>query len=199
MGLIAASWRFPIRFGRQRKFYFDTTFLLAAVLFLAPVIAVPLCAAGTVLGQLLRGRSTAEVAFNSSQSAFQALLAGIALQWTGWAPMDDHRLGELMGALFLAGAIAYAVNTLLVNTMISLQSGDDLVSIVAPGNLLPGRTELWTQILQILGAGVVFGFLHEGLAVEALGATVGFAAVAMIVSLGRRISRPQAGIGSPHI
>jgi hypothetical protein len=195
--LIGVSWRFPIPFGRRRKFYFDTTFLLAAVLFLQPEIAIPVCAAGTVLGQLLCKRSGAEIAFNGVQSAFQALAASLAISTLGWSwSSGSTRLSELLPALLVAGVIVYLVNTLLVNAMIAFQSGDPISTIWSPAQLRPGRSELASHLLQILGAGAVFGMLLEGHAGEAFAALLAACTLAALQWSLRKHVRPQASAGN---
>jgi hypothetical protein len=196
LALVGVSWRFPIPFGRRRKLYFDTTFLLAAVLFLAPEIAIPVCAAGTVLGQVLCKRSGAEIAFNGAQSAFQALAASLAISTLGWSwSIGSTRLAELLPALLAAGTIAYVVNTLLVNAMIAFQSGDSILTIWSPAELRPGWSELASHLMQVLAAGAVYGVLREGHAGEALAALCAAGALAALQRALRKHIRTQAPAG----
>jgi len=121
--LIAVASRTPLHFDFKSNIILDTGLIYAAVLLLPPGMAMLATACGALLGHISRRAEPIEAAFNVSQAALQAGLAGLVLLEAGWESSSTS-FDAVTGIVPPLGAavVIYLVNTVLVAVVIALQS-----------------------------------------------------------------------------
>ncbi len=100
------AWLFPIHFSYKTKKLVDTGIVFAAVLLIAPGLAMLVTGVATMLAHALRpaSRHTPQAVFNGAQVALQAGVAGGILAIAGWQPGHDlFERWRLVPVMVLAG------------------------------------------------------------------------------------------------
>lgn len=155
VGAMTAAHMFPLHFGFRAKLHLDTAVIFATVLLFAPGIAMLAMGTGSVIAYLARRRSWDEVVFNSSQTSMQAGVGSALLLTAGWHS-DTLRFDrlEILPVLLVVGLAIYLVNTLLVATIIGLQSGQPPLYVWYQSTTSFDRTQKLCHLTQ-LGLGLL--------------------------------------------
>ncbi len=120
--LFCIAYLFPLPVAAKTKVTLDTSLIFAAILLFEPAIAMLIVGSGSVLAHLIRRGSLDETLFNSSQAVLQAGCGGLVLGIVGWnaGALQFDRPPQVL-IVVLAAVAMYAVNNVLVSTIVGLQ------------------------------------------------------------------------------
>jgi putative nucleotidyltransferase with HDIG domain len=129
--------------GEATDFSFSAGVLLAAVIVLGPVGGALIVAPALALVDELRGTPRRAIAFNAGCAAISAFVAGSLYRLAGGTTGAVVLPREVPQLLLVAG-LAYAINLLLVDGLVSAISGRrlrDLATATARGQVLSATSE----------------------------------------------------------
>ncbi len=120
--LFCIAFLFPLHVAGKTKVTLGTSLIFAAILLFEPAIAMLIVGSGSVLAHLIRRGSLDETLFNSSQAVLQAGCGGLVLGIVGWnaGALQFDRPSQVL-IVVLAAVAMYAVNNVLVSTIVGLQ------------------------------------------------------------------------------
>ncbi len=124
------AWLFPIHFSYKTKKLVDTGIVFAAVLLIAPGLAMLVTGVATMLAHALRpaSRHTPQAVFNGAQVALQAGVAGGILAIAGWQPGHDlFERWRLVPVMVLAGVAMVITSVVAISVIVALQANTDSI------------------------------------------------------------------------
>lgn len=182
--LIAMARAYPVRIAPKRKMSVDTAPAFAAVLLLAPVVAMATAAVGMLAGEVRAGGRWFQAAFNSAVSGLRVGAGALAFRAAAGMPLESGAPKDLQPIALTIGAITlYLTSSVLVDTAAGLTLGQNPFrgwwetqrrKLPHEGVLLslgvfaamPARDYPWLLPVLIVPAAIVRRSLQEGMQVK---------------------------------